>query len=198
MADLASVDDVADLLGLVSSGIDDRQVAALLAQASARFRSEARTEFDSGETSMVLRVEGATVSLPYRPVVSVEAVRLINADGTTGPAMAGWTFDGIAAVTVAADRTVIFNGPTVTPTPTVEVTWTYGFAEVPEDVRWAVASMTARALSAPAAAGVTGETIGAYSWTGGGNAAFALSMTDDEKAVAKRYRPFGTSTVSVL
>lgn len=198
MTDLASVEDVADLLGLDSSGLNEAQAAAMLAQASAKFRAEALCDFDATTSTVILRVTGASVSLPKRPVTEVTSVNAVNSDGTVGTALVGWLFDGISTISVD-DQLWVINGPNLSRTDTVEVTWDHGFATVPEDVRWAVASMAARAISSPAPAGVTGETIGAYSYrTGLGTASFAASMTPDEVKIARRYRPHISTMTSVL
>ena len=198
MTDLASVEDVADLLGLDSTGLNESQAAAMLAQASAKFRAEALCDFTAETSTVVLRVTGATVSLPKRPVTEVTSVNAVNSDGTSGTALVGWLFDGISTISVD-DQVWVINGPNLTRTETVEVTWDHGYAAVPEDVRWAVASMAARAISSPAPAGVTGETIGAYSYrTGLGTASFAASMTPDEVKIAHRYRPHISTMTSVL
>lgn len=198
MTNLASVDDVADLLGLDSVGLNASQAAAMLAQASAKFRAEALCDFTAETSTVILRVAGATVSLPKRPVTEVTSVKAVNPDGTVGVSLVGWLFDGISTISVD-DQRYVLNGPNLYRTDTVEVTWDHGFTDVPEDVRWAVASMAARAISSPAPAGVTGETIGAYSYrTGLGTASFAASMTPDEVKIAHRYRPHTSTMISIL
>jgi hypothetical protein len=195
---LASADDVAALLGILSEGLDDDQVAAMLAQASARFRAEAQCDFTETDTTLILRVVGGRVDLPKRPVLEVSAVASVGTDGTESDAIAGWTFDGIHTIRVG-DQSWVINA-TAYQTETVSVTWSHGFTDVPEDVRWAVAQMTARAISSPAPApGVSGETIGAYSYrTGGTGESGAQGMTADERAIAHRYRPLLASHSSVV
>lgn len=195
MTDLATVTDVADLLGLASEAVDPDQAAAMLAQASAKFRAEAQCQFTAGETTTVLRVDGQRVSLPARPVTAVSEVRQLNRDGSAGSAMTAWTFDGIHTIHLS-DATVVINA-TYFQCETVQVTWSHGYATVPEDVRWAVAGMVARAISSPAPAGVSGETIGAYSYrTGATTASLALGMTDEEREIARNYRPAVVSMTS--
>jgi hypothetical protein len=146
---------------------------------------------------MVLRVDAGTVSLPRRPVVSVDTVSAVATDGTAGAAVSAWTFDGIDRVRLA-DPGVVINA-TYCHTDTVWVEWTHGYATVPEDVRWAVAQMVARAISSPAPAGVSGETIGAYSYrTGATSASGGLGMTEDERAIAHKYRPRRSTMTSVI
>jgi len=194
VASLASVSDVSALLG---ETVDETRCEALLEQASAQFRLMALQDFDLRETSLILRLISGHVILPKRPVVSVETVRVVNNDGTPGFTATGWIFDGISKVSVG-DLGWLVNGPNILPTETVEVTWTHGFAEVPADVRWAVAQMVARSLSSPAPAGITQESIGGYQYSlGAYTASGAASMTREEQAVASRYRP-RQSSVAVL
>lgn len=186
---LASVADVT-ALGVVA---EESAITAALTKASARFRSEAQNTITPTSFDVVLRQFGGQVRLPRTPVVSVTEVRLLNLDGSDGPAVVGYYFDGIDTVTVQ-DEWPVINGPGVV-TPTVRVQWTAGFTTVPEDVRWAVASMVERALTTPSS-GVTGETIGDYTWRGGGyTASGAFSMSKDEMATAHKYRP-RSSTMS--
>lgn len=194
MASLASVSDVSALLG---ETVDETRCEALLEQASAQFRLMALQDFELQTSSLVLRLVAGHVILPKRPVVSVDDVQVVNTDGTAGFSATGWIFDGISKVSVG-DLGWLVNGPNILPTDTVLVTWTHGFAEVPADVRWSVAQMVARALSSPAPAGITQESIGGYQYSlGAYTASGAASMTREEQAVAARYRP-RQSSVAVL
>jgi len=180
---LASVADVT-ALGVVA---EESAITAALTKASARFRSEALNNITLQAYDVVLRQYGGHVRLPRTPVVSIDEVRLLNSNGTDGPAVISYDFDGIDSV-VVSDEWPVINGPAVI-SATVRVKWTAGYTVVPEDVRWAVASMVERALSTPAS-GVAGETIGDYTWRGGGyTASGAFSMSKDEMATAHRYRP---------
>lgn len=198
MAALASVDDVADLLGLTSEGVDADQATAMLAQASAAFRAEAWCDFEETETTLTLRVIGQRVDLPKRPVISVDSVANIDTDGTVGSVMTDWSFDGIHTIRLG-DQSVVINATTYA-AETVSVTWTHGFATVPEDVRWSVAQMVARAISSPTATGVTQESIGAYSYSVNGavSVAGAAFLSSEARSVAHRYRPRYSTLTSVI
>lgn len=197
MTTLASVDDVADILALDSTGLDPDQAAAILAQASARFRAEAWCDFTAADTTLVLRVLGSRVDLPQRPVTAVSSVKSVGDDGQGDTELVGWSFDGIHTIRIG-DRSWVINA-TVGETETVEVTWTHGYATVPEDVRWSVAQMAARAISNPAPAGVQAENIGAYGYRiGGSGESGGAGMTADERAVAHRYRPTTSTMTSVI
>lgn len=194
---LASVDDVAALLAMQSVGIDDDQAEALLAQASARFRREALTDFTEAETTLVLRVDGNRIGLPKRPVTSVDLISQVNDDGSEGAAVVGWSFDGIHTVRVCAQDFVINSGNFENDPETVYVTWHHGHGEVPEDVRWAVAQMVARAVNGPSP-GLESLTAGAYSETqADGGESGAAYMTEEEKMTARAYRPPSPNATSV-
>lgn len=183
---LASVDDVR-ALGVTA---EDTAVLASLDKASARFRAEARNQITATDYAQVLRVEdGGLVILPRIPVVEITEVRTLTSQGQAGAVLTGWTFDGIQVINVNGLAGLVINLAVQELAWTnVWVEWSAGFATVPEDVRWAVASMVERALSAPAS-GIAGETIGDYTWRGGGyTASGAFSMSKDELATAHRYR----------
>lgn len=186
MAALADVDDVEALLG---DTVDQSRVAAMLAQASARFRTEARCEFTQATNTKILRVLGGEVDLPDRPVVTVDSVASLADDGSESTQITGWVFDGIHTVHVG-DQTCVINASRVGAPETVSVQWDSGYSAIPEDVRWAVAAMVVRAIGTPAPEGVTSEQVGAYSYRAGGyTASGALSMSRDEVTVARKYRP---------
>jgi hypothetical protein len=181
---LATVDDV------VALGASPAQVTGeMLAQASARFRSEAQHPIDRRTYTQVLRAVGGWLRLPRTPVAAVDEVRAVNADGTLGDLLTGWVFDGLDMLTVSRlTPDVWLNGPAAVWSDTVQVTYTAGYDPIPEDVRWAVAAMVKRAAEA-GSSGVTAEAIGDFSRSFGGyTASGAYSMTADERATAARYR----------
>ena len=185
MGALATVDDVTAL------GADPARVTdEMLAQASARFRSEAGgNQIEATEYTLTLRPVGGLVRLPFTPVIEVAAVNLLNDNGTTGTAVTGSMFNGIDTLDVCGVSSEVWvNGPSWTGDRTVRVEFTAGFDPIPEDVRWTVAQMVARAADA-GPAGVTSEQIGDYSRSFGSfTASGAMSMTREEREVARRYR----------
>lgn len=193
---LASADDVTALLGGFPPD-DPSRVDALLGQASARFRVEAEHNFDAAETTLILHLVEQSVILPYRPVLGVSEVRAVDETGTPSTILGGWMFDGIGTVRLA-DYGWAINAAAYR-AKTVAVTWEHGYETVPEDVRWTVAQMAARALSSPAPAAVTGETVGAYSYQTGATAASGASgMTADEMRIARKYRARPNSASVIL
>jgi hypothetical protein len=180
---LASCEDVAALTGDVT--MNPVQCSAMLASASARFRSEARNDFTLETTAGVLDCYSGLVQLTKGPARSVVSAHAIDAAGQPTGENLTVVYDGRDMIRVDPGvlQNLLGSGQTK-----IFVEWTHGFDPVPEDVRWAVAAMVVRASDGPPA-GVTGETIGSYTWQAGGyTASGALSMTRDELAVAHSYR----------
>ena len=180
---LASCEDVAALTG--DATINLVQCEAQLASASARFRSEARNDFTLETTAGVLDCYSGLVRLTRGPVREIVAAHAIDRDGLPTGEKLPTVFDGRNTIRVDAGWIVdLLSAGSYK----LHIEWTHGFDPVPEDVRWAVAAMVARAQNGPPP-GVTGETIGSYTWQAGGyTASGALSMTRDELAVAHSYR----------
>lgn len=201
MTALADVEDVEAVLGRTLTSAESDRMELLLAAASARFRAEAGgREFTAGESTLRLRVTDGRVTLPQRPVTAVTSVHTVAADDATGPAVGTWAWDGLSTLTVGDWAGLQINAPELDdPVSVVEVVYTHGYAEVPDDVRWAVASMAARVLSTAASGtGIESETIGGYSYRLGSAAGSgALGMTPDEQRIARRYRRTGLSTVAL-
>lgn len=190
MTALTDESAVVTALGRDLTDAEADRVAGLIDAASARFRRAAGgRQITAGVTTAVLRVSDGRVRLPQRPVVSIDEVRALNADGTPGGVLSTWVYDGVSVLRIGDPWIQQLNAPhREAAVGSVRVTWTHGHATVPDDVRHAVAAMTARALSAPAAAGVQSETIGGYTYRLGEAATSGLlGMTPDEVAVAVAY-----------
>lgn len=188
MTALATVDDV-EALGLPQGTV----TAAMLEQASARFRSEARHYISVHTYRSTIRPSGGVLILAHHPVLTVDEVRQLDSNGQPGAPVVGWTFDGIDRVAVAGLSHVVLNAPSYDGARAVHVQYKAGYDPVPEDVRWAVAAMVKRSVEA-GSAGVVSEQVGDFSRSFGGyTASGAFSMTRDEQATARRYRPNVTS-----
>jgi hypothetical protein len=187
---LAAVDDVA-ALGADPASITPEMIAA----ASARFRAEARHAITPTTHRAVLAAYAGTVTLPTVPVTGVTLVARVGTTGQPGEPLTGWTFDGTDEVSL---RQATVPGYLTRGIPrSLWVEWQAGHDPIPEDVRWTVAHMVKRAAEA-GPSGVTSEQIGDYSRSFGScTASGAMSMTDDEQAIAHRYRPRRT-TVTVV
>lgn len=155
-------------LGLPADATDELPDAAaslLIAGVSKQVLTYTRRSAFTSTTETV-RVAGTgsgTLILPGWPVTDVTAV-VEDPDGTApGDLLAyvDWSEDGVL--------TLFSGGRWVARRRFYEVTFTHGFAEVPEDVRNLVLRVAARAFSNPE--GLATEGIGGY------NAGFAFDDT---------------------
>lgn len=190
MASLATVEDVEARLGRELTAAEETRVTALLADASAMVRSYTKQDFTQAETTEVLPVVADRAVLPQRPVTTVSSVKLLWAqgNGTNTRLPVPYVWDELDTVTW--DLATIINAPEIDePTSTVEVTYTHGYAEVPDDVVATVCAMALRQLAAPATAGLRSVTVGGYSesyadaYTSG-----SMLLTDSDRMVLNRYR----------
>lgn len=188
MPALATIDDV------IALGADPSAVTPeMLEQASARFRAEAGGHLIEAHTyTQVLRPAGGYVRLPRLPVLEVVGVNMLTDSGAPGAAITGWVFNGIDTVDIRGVGDVWVNGPgwdDHAEERNVSVVWSAGYDPIPEDVRWTVAAMVHRAVTS-GPAGVVSEQIGDFSRTFGAfTASGAMSMTREERDLARRYRP---------
>jgi hypothetical protein len=201
---LATQDDVEALLGRTLTADEEARLDGLLNAASARFVAEAGgRQFTADTYTQILRVDDrGNVTLPQRPATRVTAVRLINADGTAGSAIATWTFDGVGLVALndwVGQQLNVAAAVADTWTGTVQVTYAAGYDDIPDDVRYAIAGMVTRSLQQTAgSSGIQSETIGGYTYRLGDAAASGiLGMTPDEAAVARRYRRAAVRSVAL-
>lgn len=190
MAALASTTDLQDRLGRPLTAQEDARAQALLADASALVRAFTGRDFTrSDNDTVVLRAQQGEIRLPQTPVLDVTAVVAVGAGGAPDLPVVGWRWDGLDIIRTSADSPVI-NLPELWTDEeydsypgTYRVTYSHGDAEVPADVVAVVARMALRTLTSPTmAGGVTGETIGPYSYrTDGSGIGTAVAMTDDDR-----------------
>jgi hypothetical protein len=183
---LASIYDLSARIG--RDFTDDTQIVrinVLLADASAAVRTYTGLEFTAAEATVRLKVGDGRVRLPQRPVNAVSAVVDTNGNAVN------FTWDAGEVVTVAVNVPDAWaweawrNG-----LRWVDVTYSYGYDEVPGDIIAIVCQMAARAFGLPAdESGIQSETVAGYSRTNGSVAAAgAIGMLPEEKAALERYR----------
>jgi hypothetical protein len=186
---LASLTDLSDRLGRPLTVAEEARASALLADASAKVRSYTKQNFTrTDDETVVVRAQQGEIRLPQRPVIDVTAVVAIGAGGAPDVPVVGWRWDGLDIIRVAADTSVI-NLPEdwyddVEAYPgTYRVVYSHGDAQVPDIVVAVVARMALRTLTAPTmAGGITGETIGPYTYrTDGSGVGTAVLMTDEDR-----------------
>ncbi len=189
MDPLASLTDLSDRLGRPLTAAEEARASALLADASAKVRSYTKQNFTrTDDETVVVRAQQGEIRLPQRPVIDVTAVVAIGAGGAPDVPVVGWRWDGLDIIRVAADTSVI-NLPEdwyddVEAYPgTYRVVYSHGDAQVPDIVVAVVARMALRTLTAPTmAGGITGETIGPYTYrTDGSGVGTAVLMTDEDR-----------------
>jgi len=163
---------------------------ALLLDASAKVRSYTKQNFTRTDNeTVVVRAQQGEIRLPQRPVLDVTSVVAIGAGGAPDLPVVGWQWDGLDIVRTCVDSPVI-NLPELWHEDDVEaypgtyrVTYSHGEAQIPDVIVGIVARIVLRTLTAPTmAGGVTGETLGPYSYrTDGSGIGTAVVMTDEDR-----------------
>lgn len=190
MEPLASLTDLSDRLGRPLTSVEETRGQALLADASAKVRSYTKQSFTrTNNETVVVRAQQGEIRLPQRPVLDVTAVVAIGAGGAPDLPVVGWQWDGLDIVRTMTDSPAI-NMPELWYEEDVEaypgtyrVIYSHGDAQVPDIVVSIVARMALRTLTAPTmAGGLTGETIGPYSYrTDGSGVGAAVLMTEEDR-----------------
>lgn len=195
MEPLASKQDVIDRLGRPLTPEEDARITALLADASAVIRAYTGQTFTLVEDDVVvLRAAGGTLTLPQRPVVSVTSVVAVGGSPALPDfTVVDWVWDEIDTIRLG-DGSAVINIPEVWWDDdgypgTYRVTYSHGYATVPDDVVGVACAMVMRVLATPA--GVRSESIGPYSVTYAIPAAgeqLGVNLTRYEKQMLARYR----------
>lgn len=190
MADLATSADVEAFLGRSLTASESTRVDALLADASAAVRNYTGQQFDMDETTERLKVRNGRIRLSQRPVTDVASVVDMNGNDITFTWYVGSVIDLADAPPDSWSFEPYKNGLTV-----VDVTYTHGYAAVPDDIVAVVRSIVAKALSvAPEYAGITQQTVGDVSVSYGSFAAAGgVGMLNDHRVILDRYRVEGGS-----
>ena len=165
-----------ELASYIQQDVDTDTAELLLQLASAEFNNLADTVF-GGAIAATYQTTGTSaraIILPFKPVVSVTAVRI-----------AGAVVTDYTRIRHKLYRASGFGSTWSFPPDLVEVDLTYGFTTVPDDVKGAVLEAAAQAYQQPSSA-VVAETIDdyrvAYSTHSGG-----VQLTPFGKEVAAGY-----------
>lgn len=196
MAALALVEDLEARTGRTYDDADLARAVAVLDDVSARVRAYTGQQFTLEETTDRLKVQGAGIRLPQRPVTAVESVLSVGGDTITFDWDHGDRVELAGAQTWRSFEVVPFT----TRTQWVDVTYTHGYATVPADIVAVVCQIAGRAMGRPSEeAGVTQESIAGYSYSVGvAAAAGPLGMLSDERTILDLYRrPVGTIQVGL-
>lgn len=184
MQPLATVADLEARLGRPLTEDETVRAASLLAGASANVRAYTGQDFTEDETTARIRVRSGRVRLPQRPVTEVASVESMAGDPLTFTWHAGEWLRLDPEVT-AFDYEPFRTNPTF-----VDVTYTHGFATVPDVVVEVVVQAATRALGVSAdSAGTVSQTIDGYSETRvPAVVAGPLGLLIEEREVLDRYR----------
>jgi hypothetical protein len=195
---LCSSTDISTRLGRALSPAETTRVPALIGDATSQIVRHCRKDFQ-WHPNDVLQIpgDGSTIKLPYRPVVSVSSVVAISgrADIPNIP-VTWWVFDGVDEISIAeSTASGVINLPEAwydfgAFPGTYQVTYSHGYQTVPDEVVMVAANAVIGVLLAPTmAAGVIGETVGAYSYrmerSGGG---LAVALNAGDLAILDDYR----------
>lgn len=200
---LATVDDLLTYLGRADEApisqygepADYSALVQSLELASGKIRGEARQYLEpvEGDTVTLRGTFHDTLWLPERPVTAVDSIAV---DGVTVPAVL-YNVSPNGAVTsrgVAWANTVV-NLRESAPTPwgdwysVITVTYDHGYEVVPDDLRALCLDLAARTLATPAGGATSSVTIGNYSESAGTPGGGGANLSDDERELARRYRP---------
>jgi len=146
-----------ELASFLQQDVDTATATLNLQIASAVFSTRADTMFLP--TTTTYRTEGLgyrQLKLPFRPIISIQQVRIINqVSGTL-------IITDYYQIKTVLYRLIGFGVAGMFPPDAVEVDLTHGFAAVPDDVKGAVLETAATAYVSPDMS-TTGETIDDYS-----------------------------------
>lgn len=186
---LATVADLATLLGRTFTPEQELQAQALLDQASSVVRAYVRQDITQATTTDTFTMRRAdpvlhrcrgVVTLPQRPVTDIDSVQV------GGVATEDWWQDGneLLVRSWSWDQPPAAHRP-----PQVTVTYTHGWAEVPGDIKAIVLQAANRVIVNPS--GIRSETVGGESVTylipaAGEYLGVLLSRTEEK--VLDRYR----------
>lgn len=193
MASLATIAQVEARLARDLTGADETRMQALLDDASAAVRGYTGQEFTSSSTTLRLKARTGVLRLPQRPVTAVASVEDTDGNALSYEWMGDdriylWSLSPLNAWEINISRTRLLY---------VDITYTHGYAAVPDDIVAVVCQMASRAYGiSPTDSGRQSESIQGYSYSVGGAAASGgVGMLNDERAVLDRYRRPGSSAI---
>ena len=192
MAALATVTQLSQRL---STDITDHDRAAtLLDDASAVVRSYTGQDFTQATTTDRVQIKRGWVRLPQRPVTAVSAVE----DTNNNTLLFEWLNGD--RVQIQPNLNEFSHVPWQGGIKWVDVTYTHGYATVPDDIVAVVCQIAGRAYgTSPDASALSSEGLGSYSYaTGGAAASGAAGMLAGERAVLDRYKRHARSTSITL
>jgi len=170
----------AELASFLKQDIDTSTATLALQTASALFSTRAQTWFAPTSTTWSTPGMGARqLFLPFRPIISIDAVRIITLAGTT--VVTDWKL-----IRGVLYRLAGFGVPGVFPPDEVQIDLTHGYAAPGDDVKGAVLETAGAAYMSPDIT-VAQETIDDYTIKAALNAG-GMSLSPAAQMLADYYR----------
>lgn len=166
----------ADLASYLKQDVDTSTATLALQVTSQLFTLRSNTAFQPVSLTYQTIGQGFwQLQLPYRPIISIQAVRIIGLGGTI-------TVTDYTRIKTVLYRLIGFGVPGMFPPDMVEVDLTHGFATCPDDVKGAVLESAGTAYSSPDTT-VKSESIDDYSISTSANSSgFMLSPAAEKLA----------------
>jgi hypothetical protein len=170
-----------ELASYLQQDVDTSSATLALQTTSQLFTLRANTAFLP--TTVTYQVEGcgySQIRLPFRPIISIQAVRIVTASGVTT------TVTDYTRIKQVLYRLAGWGVRSAFPPDMIEVDLTHGFATVPDDVKGAVLESAGAAYSSPDIT-VKSESIDDYSVSSAANSGGVMLSPAAEK-LADLYR----------
>lgn len=170
-----------ELASYLQQDVDTSTATLTLQICSQLFSARANTAFTP--VAVTYQVEGfgaRQLRLPYRPIISISAVRVITAAGVTT------TVTDYTRIKSVLYRLTGLGSPGQFPPDLIEVDLTHGYATVPDDVKGAVLESAGAAYSSPDVT-VKSESIDDYTISSAANSGGVMLSPAAEK-LADLYR----------
>lgn len=137
-----------DLASFLKQDIDTSTANLALAKTIALFEARAKSHWGGSANGFYDKpiYGNAQIDLPYAPVIAVSLVQLIRFGGSTQTLTAGTDYQRIEQTLY---RRTGFGWPYFWPPDEIQVTYTYGYATVSEDVNGAILESAGAAYMNP-------------------------------------------------
>lgn len=195
--DLVTEDDIEARLGRPLTAAEQLRIVALMADASAAVRREAKQQFTPGTSTITIPNRGHRIRLPQRPVTGITEV--VDAAGTTLAAGSYRLVGDILHTDLCPLNAWEIEPYRIHPEELV-VTYTHGDDVVPPDIVAVTCSVVMRAMGTnPTEGGITQQTIDGYTEIHGMiGAAGPIGLLPSELAICRDYdRPRGAHSINV-
>lgn len=192
---LATLADINARRATALTSAEEVRVEAILRDASAAVRGYTGQHLTEATETLRIKARTGVVRLPQRPVTAVSVVE----DPDDNAISFEWWGDDRVYVGGLTPLNQWELNMRRAPVVYLDITYTHGYATIPDDIVAVVCQIAARAAGVnPEDSGKTSETITNYSYsTGGAAAAGGVGMLSDERSVLDRYRrPGGTAVLA--